>query len=175
MTDIDILADKVLAAERLATPGPWDWNVNLKCKLMSLEGNPRKGNETVLAITRWGMSSAKFLFRDNECLLVDADTLVKPLPGRDHHASWRQTIDHPDANLIITMREAARPLAEAVKERGAEIERLKKARSAMSYRIFPNGLGYARRCADCYRTNKGKDDEKFGTYCHRCGGANELT
>jgi hypothetical protein len=33
-------------------------------------------------------------------LLENAPTFGKNVPGRDHHADWFQTIDHPDAHLI---------------------------------------------------------------------------
>ncbi len=36
-------------------------------------------------------------------------------------------------------------------------------------------IGGCGRCAPCYRDTRGADCAKVGTYCHRCGSAEELT
>jgi hypothetical protein len=59
--------------------------LNRKSKQVQLCGGVPRFDLTVMDFVRWG------------------------IPGRDHHADWFQTIDHPDAHLIAaapTMLEA---------------------------------------------------------------------
>jgi hypothetical protein len=37
------------------------------------------------------------------------------------------------------------------------------------------GLAMRSRCGPCYRKSHGADCDKHGTFCHRCGSAEELT
>lgn len=80
-----------------ATPGPWSWNINLASKHVNLEAR----RNTVMAFWRYGMSNAAPAFcRQEPCILERAEVHAKIVPGREHHADWYQTIDHPDANYI---------------------------------------------------------------------------
>lgn len=89
------------AAAQAATKGPWRWNINLKGKSMKLESTGVKMLETVMDFKRWGMGGAKARFiRDG--LMYDSDVLTKTVDGREHHADWFQSIDHPDADFIAT-------------------------------------------------------------------------
>ncbi len=83
------------------TPGPWRWEVNHKSKQMDLCGGARpKFDLTVMDCVRWGMGGAAFRFIDARNIMHRADGLTVPVAGREHHASWFQTINHPDAILI---------------------------------------------------------------------------
>lgn len=89
-----------------ATPGEWRWDINLKSRQMSLKST-NGGGWTVLDFVRWGMSGAKARFLDiKRCLMVDADKHAAIIPGREHHALWCQSIDHPDARFIAMARTA---------------------------------------------------------------------
>lgn len=106
------------------TPGPWRWEVNEKHKSMQLVGGRPKFDLTVMDFERWGMSGALANLRDPS---VDGMNVMRrstdwavPVAGREHHASWLKTIEHPDARLIAsapTLLEAlliatSKPLAE---------------------------------------------------------------
>ena len=39
--------------------------------------------------------------------------------------------------------------------------------------VYANGMDATARCATCYRAKR--ETWKVGPYCHRCGGAEELT
>ena len=95
------------------TKGPWTWNVNSTHKVCELRGG--NGDLSVMTFTRWGMSGAAPVFWFWRGNLSDepmrADKIATTLKGREHHKSWRQDIDHPDARLIA----AAPDLLEALK------------------------------------------------------------
>lgn len=82
------------------TKGPWQWLVNKESKKVELCG---KGIE-VLRFKRYGMQGAAPTFTEDHMghILqgVKAEDLAVDITGREHHAGWCQTIDHPDANLI---------------------------------------------------------------------------
>ena len=92
------------------TPGPWRWEVNHKYKQVSLCGEHNFDLE-VMDFRRWGMQGAQPMFRDDDRILHGVDVFSAAVPGREHHAEWFQTLDHPDARLIA----AAPDLLEALK------------------------------------------------------------
>lgn len=100
-----------------ATPGRWRWNINLDAKEIKLEAKdgPR---QYVIDFVRWGMNGAQPRFQING-LMQDAQDCAVVVEGREHHASWFQTLDHPDANLIARAPELIRQLAD-------EVERLRR-------------------------------------------------
>ena len=81
------------------TPGPWEWVVNKTYKQVTLVGHRDGLRELVMDFVRWGMNGAKPRLN---CagLMRPADGLCEVIRGREHHASWCQTINHPDARLI---------------------------------------------------------------------------
>ena len=81
------------------TPGPWEWQVNKTYKQVTLIGHRNGCRELVMDFTRWGMNGAKPRF-NRSGLMHPADGLCGIIEGREHHASWCQTINHPDARLI---------------------------------------------------------------------------
>lgn len=92
-------------SEENHTPGPWRWEVNLKSKRVELCGGKPQFDLTVLNFSRWGMNGAKveFLQRCKSGMLIEpCEKFAVPIPGREHHADWCQTINHPDANLIAS-------------------------------------------------------------------------
>lgn len=104
--DLDAL-DALLAK---ATPGPWFWNVNLKHRSMQIESSGVPMRETVMDFNRWGMGGARpRLVVNTECgpIMHNADEFAVPVKGREHHADWFRDLDHPDANLIVALRNAA--------------------------------------------------------------------
>lgn len=78
-------------------PWPWKWTVHPEQKVLQLEGRGRY----IFATHRWGFNGAQLWFYNHDThLLDDVSKVMKPIEGRAHHASWIQTIDHPDANFI---------------------------------------------------------------------------
>jgi len=55
---------------------------------------------TVMDFVRWGMGGAVPRFI-SEGLMYKATDFAVPNPGDEHNAAWRQTISHPDAQLIL--------------------------------------------------------------------------
>lgn len=85
------------------TPGPWLWELNVKHHGLELCGGRPRYDLTVLDFKRWGMSSAIARFRTDAHgpnTLQKATDFARPIPGREHHSSWLQAVDHPDAHLI---------------------------------------------------------------------------
>lgn len=114
------LADLLAEADALdakATKGPWRWNVSLKSRSMVLEAAVR-GFEIVMDFVRWGMGGARprFLVRTEAgALLQEADTFAVKVPGREHHAAWYQTLEHPDAAFMARSRTLLPELAAAAR------------------------------------------------------------
>ena len=87
------------------TPGPWRWDVHPKQHTVQLCGGRPQYDLTVMTCERWGMAGAAPSFLrpadgSSMLLITRADAFMAPIPGREHHADWLQTIDHPDAHLI---------------------------------------------------------------------------
>lgn len=88
------------------TPGPWRWEYSPKRKTASLLGGTPKFDKTVMDFSRVGIGHAGPLFNNQEStpylerLCDKSDKWCKPFPGREHHAHWLLSVDHPDANLI---------------------------------------------------------------------------
>lgn len=99
MTLLSIAQEGARLAEK-ATPGPWQWNVSLRSKQVYLVGNPKRGCEYVMDFVRYGMDGAAPRFRNADCLMVHSKNLAVAVEGREHHADWYRTIEHPDAEFI---------------------------------------------------------------------------
>ena len=85
------------------TPGPWRWELNEKSKQLQLCGGVPRFDLTVMDFERWGMDSAIVRFRadvDGMNLMHHARDFAVVAAGREHHAEWFKTLNHPDANLI---------------------------------------------------------------------------
>lgn len=96
--------DELLKACDAATAGPWKWTVNKSTKHVRLDSRT-KGWMTVMDFVRWGMGGAAPRF----CvagLMERCDDLSAAIPGEEHHASWDQRINHPDAEFIALARTA---------------------------------------------------------------------
>ncbi len=88
-----------------ATPGPWQWEVNIEGKTVKLQGGRQRHDLTVIGFRRWGLNGAAPTFlrpnlRPGLQTCDRAETYATPAPGRAHHADWFQSIAHPDAALI---------------------------------------------------------------------------
>jgi len=102
-----------------ASKGKWMWEINPKSHSVDLGTSY---GMTVMDFVRWGMGRAAPRFRDESDILRRADTLMEPIPGREHHSHWAQRINHPDAVAIAAAPEDIRSLlAEVRRLRGAQI------------------------------------------------------
>lgn len=111
---------EIRAREAAAIKGPWRFDINLKSRHVSLVALI-SGYEFVMGTRRWGMGGATFEFqKHSQCLMYKAEEFAVPIVGREHHADWCQTLDHPDANFIAHSREDIPYLL-------AEVDRLRKA------------------------------------------------
>lgn len=96
------------------TPGPWRFELNRKSRRVQLCGGKPTYDLTVMDFVRWGMDSAAPRFRTDRAnlnIMKRAEEFGAVVLGREHHADWFQSIDHPDARLI----EAAPDLLAAVR------------------------------------------------------------
>lgn len=88
------------------TPGPWRWEVNEKHKSMQLVGGVPKYDLTIMDFERWGMHGAAPMLRETEedgmNIMRRCTVFAVPVAGREHHAHWFKTIDHPDARLMAS-------------------------------------------------------------------------
>lgn len=89
------------------TEAPWLWRLNLKSKHVELCGGRHRGNRyqfTVMDFVRWGMRGAAPRLnseaRSNFNTMERIEKFAKVVAGREHHADWFQTVDHPDMRLI---------------------------------------------------------------------------
>jgi hypothetical protein len=88
------------------TEGPWRWELSEKSKHVRLVGGVPTFDKTVMDFVRYGMGGAAPRFRDTSegglNLMYRVEEFAEIVPGREHHASWFQAINHPDARLIAT-------------------------------------------------------------------------
>jgi len=120
--------DELERLEQAATPGPWRWRISRRNKRMEIAANDGHGS-IVMDFVRWGMNGATARFRDMvHCLMVNASELAKAFPGQEHNAHWCADIDHPDAQLIVALRNAAPALIAAYRERDALAEENRRLR-----------------------------------------------
>lgn len=85
------------------TPGPWRWEVHPNQHTVQLCGGRPQYDLTVMTCERWGMRGAAPSFLCSQggmALITRCDAFMVPIPGREHHADWLQTIAHPDARLL---------------------------------------------------------------------------
>lgn len=128
MTPADLSALRALADA--ATPGPWRWELNLKHKTLHLCGGVPRFDLTVMDLQRWGMSGAVVRLRNPENgldMMRPATQFAAPVPGREHHADWFQSLNHPDARFIEAAREAVPSLLAHVAAQAERIEALEAA------------------------------------------------
>lgn len=108
--------DEVGPAPDEPTPGPWRWELNLKSKKIELCGGVPRYDLSVMRFVRWGMTGAAPQVMQASPRGMNIMHHVKEFAckalGREHHADWFQTIDHPDMRLI----EAAPDLLQACRK-----------------------------------------------------------
>jgi hypothetical protein len=147
----DTTAARKLAAEAMeraerATPGPWYWNGYLRSRNLCLMG---KGSLIVFDFVRWGMQAATIRFRDfAQCLMYPAKKWAKTHGVLDRMG----TIEHPDAEFILSAREDVPALAAAVTALADEVEAYKVACGWMGQRLDVDGeiiFADGGTCRDC--------------------------
>ena len=121
-------ATEALSVKDPPKPRLWRWVINLRGHGVELES---RGGLTVMDFVRFGMSNAAPRFR---CAttgnMEHAKLLARVVPGREHHAAWHQTIEHPDARLIASAPQLLAALKRAhaamvlgmVPEKGSPVE-----------------------------------------------------
>ena len=84
------------------TPGPWRWECRPMHHSIELCGGRPQYDLTILQPVRWGMGGASMRVQahDGTSMVGKAHEWQQPIPGREHHARWIQTIRHPDLDLI---------------------------------------------------------------------------
>jgi hypothetical protein len=111
--------DEIKARLAASTPGPWEWTVNLEGHAVHIV-SATSGRLYVMDFVRWGMSNAQPRFRNADCLMVPVHEVSAVVEGREHHAKWYRTVDHPDAQLIAHAPTDLAALVKAVEEVRAE-------------------------------------------------------
>lgn len=110
---------EIRAREAAATAGPWRWEVNPGAHEVNLQGGVHRYDISVVRFVRWGMNRAAptFLTGGQSPLTQRCERVehfMTPAPGREHHASWFQLVDHPDAAFIEHARADVRWLLDRV-------------------------------------------------------------
>lgn len=86
------------------TPGPWRWELNENAKRLQLCGGKRPYDIIVMDFVRYGMHGAAPRFnseiKEGMNIMYRAEKFSVIVPGREHHAHWFKSLDHPDAVLI---------------------------------------------------------------------------
>jgi hypothetical protein len=145
------------AAAKAATPGEWFWEVNLKSKRVALTstGLPASMHEIVMDFVRWGMGGAcprlrkPHANRPDFVIMHRADEFAAVIPGREHHASWAQTLEQPDARHIAAANPSAvLRLAAAYREALALLAALPAHESETRIQSFGGGCETVIRCPD---------------------------
>ncbi len=79
------------------TPGPWDWEVNLRSKDARIE---QRGGRRMAVVTfeRWGMQGAQPVFASPEAGGHVLHTVAELATDEDHNGYAKLT--HPDARLL---------------------------------------------------------------------------
>lgn len=107
---------RTMKYEFKGTPGPWRWELNMKHRQLQLCGGACPFDLIVMDFKRFGMQGAAPRFnielRTNFNVMERAEKFAMIAPDREHHKSWFQLLNHPDANLI----EAAPVLLDAAIE-----------------------------------------------------------
>lgn len=111
MADLDL--EKLAALEAAATPGDWAWFGNTKVRSLYI-ATVKNGRKYVMDFVRWGFGDAQPRFQSAHHVMVPAAELVK------YEVDYRKDVadvDHPDAQLIIALRNAAPELFARARQR----------------------------------------------------------
>ena len=95
--------DQLCGTAARHTPGPWRWELNAKSKQVELCGGKNPHDLIVMDFVRWGMGGAAPRLREDRDelnIMHRCERWAEPVVGHEHHASWFQTVNHPDMNLI---------------------------------------------------------------------------
>lgn len=145
------MEDKIKEIEQRlnkATPGPWQWDVNIACKTAHLE-TTHSGMYFVLGFQRWGMQSAQpefQKFKNYEGPVEERGSLgtypIKEfaVPRMAHHPDFDMDINHPDAQLIAHAPEDIKYLLGEIKRLNDVVNDLKSHAEYMNYKIEKSGI-----------------------------------
>ena len=99
------------------TKGPWRWEYSAHSKTLHLCGGIPTYDLFVMSFVREGMQGATIMLRedvDKMNIMEKASKWAIPVKGREHHKSWFQDINHPDAKLISSAPELLEALMNIV-------------------------------------------------------------
>ena len=103
-----------------ATMGPWQWDVNKKCRTVHL-GNHKW---VVMDFVRWGMNSAQPRFSYEGLLEKSSDLAIE---RKAHHVGFDMDIVNPDAQFIAQAREGWQHAIERAIQAEERVKLLEKA------------------------------------------------
>lgn len=120
---LEAMSMRVIQLDSESTDGPWRWKLNLQGKKVSLV-NSR--SDKVMDFVRWGMDGAAPRVCNSDRILNRVEHFAAVIPGYEHHASWDQTLAHPDLDTIAEYKTYAPALAKAVMNQTAFISMMGK-------------------------------------------------
>ncbi len=131
-----------------ATPGPWYWDAIDAHKRICLESARWK----VMDFARYGMYGAapRFLV---DGIMERADSLLKSIPGKEHHRGFDNYIDHPDAAFIAHAREDIPYLLAELEQSSLKINALECA----NHRAYDDGFNDCKKADDRLIANQRRE------------------
>ena len=86
---------------RLFNGKPWKWEANPTSRNVTLSDH--RGDYMVVTFRRYGMQDAQpefWTWCGADGNPTTAAKAAEPVPGREHHADWHKSVEHPMARVI---------------------------------------------------------------------------